>query len=205
MRLALTGRNLDITPALRQLVTRKLTKLDRLLHEGIISAQVVLSIEKHRRKTDILVRTRGDHALSGHGEDGAWQTSVSGAITKLEQQVGRLKGRRQSQQRRVDGARRRATTDGVEVGVPAGTTGVASTRPSTRRQMAALAPVDETPQSRVIRVRRTSPKPMLLEDAILRVDEKPGSVLVFRDSALDRVQVLVRRADGHLGLVDPDA
>jgi hypothetical protein len=28
---------------------------------------------------------------------------------------------------------------------------------------------------------------------------------VFRDAELDRVQVLVRRADGHVGLVDPDA
>ena len=46
---------------------------------------------------------------------------------------------------------------------------------------------------------------MQLEDAILRIDAAPGAVLVFRDAGLDRVQVLVRRADGHIGLVDPDA
>ena len=61
------------------------------------------------------------------------------------------------------------------------------------------------PAVRVIRVRRTNAKPMQLEDALLRVDAAPGAVLVFRDAALDRVQVLVRRADGHIGLVDPDA
>jgi hypothetical protein len=54
-------------------------------------------------------------------------------------------------------------------------------------------------------VRRTTAKPMQLEDAILRIDAAPGAVLVFRDAGLDRVQVLVRRADGHIGLVDPDA
>lgn len=206
MRLALTGRNLDITPALRQLVTRRLAKLDRLLHDSIISAQVVLRIEKHRHKTDVLVQTGTDHALSGHGEDGTWQTSIASALAKVEQQAARLKGRSEARSRRVAGARRRTSTDAVAVGQAAGTAGIASTRPSARQRMAATAPVEiEATQPRVVRLRRTSPKPMLLEDAVLRVDATPGSVLVFRDSALDRVQVLVRRADGHIGLVDPDA
>ena len=61
------------------------------------------------------------------------------------------------------------------------------------------------PAARAIRVRRTSAKPMQLEDALLRVGDAPGAVVVFRDATLDRVHVLVRRADGHIGLVDPDA
>jgi hypothetical protein len=45
---------------------------------------------------------------------------------------------------------------------------------------------------------------MQIDDALLRLDATPGSVVLFRDASLDRVQVLVRRADGHIGLVDPD-
>jgi putative sigma-54 modulation protein len=206
MRLALTGRNLEITPALRQLVTRRLAKLDRLLHDSIISAQVVLRIEKHRHKTDVVVQTRGDHALSGHGEDGTWQTSIASAVAKVEQQAARVKGKWQAKKRRVDGARQRALTGAVEVGPAAGATGAAGARPSRRTPMAGTGAVDGEPaQPRIIRVRRTTQKPMLLEDAVMRVADAPGSVLVFRDAALDRVQVLVRRTDGHLGLVDPDA
>ena len=41
--------------------------------------------------------------------------------------------------------------------------------------------------------------------ALLGAPMEAGSVIVFRDAELDRVQVLVRRADGHVGLVDPDA
>ena len=48
MRLALTGRNLTITPALRQVVTRRLGKLDRLLHNSILSAQIALQVQNGR-------------------------------------------------------------------------------------------------------------------------------------------------------------
>ncbi len=204
MRLALTGRNLDITPALRQLVTRRLAKLDRLLHDGIISAQVVLRLEKHRHKTDVLVQTRGDQALSGHGEDDSWATSIASALTKVEQQAARLKGKRVARTRRA-GARTPAATDGVEAVGSVDATSAKSTRRSARtRQAAAVVVDDEAPRTRVIRVRRPGAKPMRLEDAVLRVDEAPGSVLVFRDAEQERVHVLVRRADGHLGLVDAD-
>lgn len=199
MRLALTGRNLDITPALRQLVSRRLAKLDRLLHDGIISAQVVLRLEKHRHKTDVLVHTRGDHALSGHGEDGTWQTSVTAALTKVEQQAARVKGKREGRRR---SGRAAIGEPGEAVGTARRT---ASTTPATRtRDREELEPPLDSSPVRVIRIRRVSPKPMRLEDAVLRVDEAPGSVLAFRDSSLDRVQVLVRRADGALGLLDPD-
>ena len=53
MRLELTGRHLDITPALRRLVDAKLGKLERVLNDSAVSAQVVLAREKHRHLTEI--------------------------------------------------------------------------------------------------------------------------------------------------------
>ncbi len=190
MRLALTGRNLTITPALRQAVTRRLEKLDRVLHGSLTSAQVSLQVQKDRVKADVRVRTRGDHALSGHAESSTARVSVADAIAKVESQASKVKGRWEARTRRAS--------------VPKGTVPPAPAAPSTRRRSDAAAETD-TPTVRVIRARRTSPKPMRLEDAILRVDTTPGAVVVFRDAAIDRVQVLVRRADGHISLVDPDA
>lgn len=192
MRLALTGRNLTITPALRQVVTRRLGKLDRLMHGSILSAQIALQVQKDRVKADVRVRTRGDHELSGHGEATTARASVVDAIAKVEHQASKIKGKWE--------ARKRQTVvlkgDGADV--------VAAPASRSRR---APAPVvePEAPSVRVVRVRRSSPKPMRLEDALLRVDAAPGSVVVFRDAGLDRVQVLVRRADGHVGLVELDA
>jgi len=193
MRLALTGRNLTITPALRLVVTRRLEKLDRLLHRSIISAQIALQVQKDRVKADVRVTTRGDHDFIGHGLAADAKTSVLDALTKVEHQASKVKGK-------WDGRKRRSTDIAdAEAPVAAPATPAMSARAS-RGTADAVAPA-----VRVIRVRRTTAKPMLLEDAILRVDAAPGAVVVFRDAALDRVQVLVRRADGHLGLVDPDA
>ena len=187
MRLALTGRNLTITPALRLVVTKRLEKLDRLLQGNLLSAQVALQVQKDRVKADVRVRTRGDHELTSHGEAATAKASVIDATTKVERQASKLKGK-------WEGRKRRAPV--TEAPVEA----VAASPPTSVRAAASVASA-----VRVVRVRRSSPKPMQIDDALLRLDVTAGSVVVFRDQTLDRVQVLVRRADGHVALIDPDA
>lgn len=222
MRLALTGRNLEITPALRQLVTRRLDKLDRLLHDSVISAQVVLQREKFRHKVDVLVHTRGDHVLSGHARDDTWTSAITAAVDKVAQQAATVKGKWQTRKRRAEGIGRRASAevDGREPGVsedgaddamseglpgegPAGE-GLPGA-PVARARKTALRGTAPPARPRILRIRRTAAKPMNVEDAALRVERAPGSVVVFRDATLDRLQVIVRRADGSLGLIDPEA
>ncbi|MBE3111674.1 MAG: HPF/RaiA family ribosome-associated protein, partial [Acidobacteria bacterium] len=53
MRLVLTGRHVEITPALRALTGERLAKLDRVFSDGIVSAQVVLTLERHRHVVEI--------------------------------------------------------------------------------------------------------------------------------------------------------
>jgi putative sigma-54 modulation protein len=191
MRLALTGRNLTITPALRQAVTRRLEKLDRHLHDSITTAQVALQVQKDQVKADVRVRTKGDHDLSGHGLAKTAQASALAAIAKIEAQASKVKGKWEERKR---GASVKAASAAPVVVVEV----APKTKPRVAKAVATAAP-------KVVRVRRSSAKPMRLEDALLRVDAPAGSVFVFRDAELDRVQVLVRRADGHVGLVDPDA
>src|SRR5262252_5789065 len=58
MRLELTGRHVDITPGLRRLVTSKLSKLERMLNHRAVSAQAVLSREKHSLRADITLQAK---------------------------------------------------------------------------------------------------------------------------------------------------
>ena len=57
---------------------------------------------------------------------------------------------------------------------------------------------------RIIRARRYAVKPMSIEDAAAEIDDGKDAVIVFRNSASDAVTVLYRRADGHLGLIEPE-
>src|SRR4249920_428899 len=106
MRLELTGRHLDITPSLRRLVTLKVGKLERLLNDNAVSAQVVLAREKHRHCTEITLHARGEKFLHSVSDAGSWEASMAAAIDKLAQQALTIKGKWQTRKRRggKDGA-----------------------------------------------------------------------------------------------------
>jgi putative sigma-54 modulation protein len=177
MKLLVTGRNVDITPALRQLIDRKLTKLDRVLNDTAVSAQVILRMEKYRHMAEVTIHARGDHMLHGVGVGHEWPGVLKQAVEKIAQQAHRLKGRWSGRKRRASGSR---------------------TPPPVA---AAEAPA---PGRRVIRASRYIVKPMNVEDAALQVEAGRDSFIVFRNAASDTVNILYRRKDGNLGLIEPE-
>ncbi len=110
MRVEVTGRHVAITPPLRQLIARRLTKLERLLNDSAISAPVILTKEKYRHRAEIIVHVRGDHMLRGQGEGTGWPISVRDAAAKIEQQAQTLKGKWGERRRRGAGAKARGRT-----------------------------------------------------------------------------------------------
>src|SRR3954463_1244068 len=91
MRLELRGHHVDITPRLRQFVEEKLSKVERLLNDRAVSAQAILTIEKHRHVADITLHASGERFLHGLGESATWEASLSQAIAKISHQVQKLK------------------------------------------------------------------------------------------------------------------
>src|SRR4029453_7372582 len=102
MRLELTGRHVDITPALRRLVETKIGKLERVLNDSAVSAQAVLTREKHRHRADITLHARGEKFLHGVGDATNWEVSITQAIGKLTQQAQRVKGKWERRKRDGD-------------------------------------------------------------------------------------------------------
>jgi putative sigma-54 modulation protein len=183
MRLVLTGRNVEVTPPLRQQIERRVRKLERVLNDSVVSAQVVLTQEKYRRIVEISVHARGDHMLHGLGAASAWPLSLKQAVEKIEQQAHRLKGK---------WARRKR--------------GAAGAKAVTAESAAAPPPAPAPPAGRrVVRAVRYPVKPMTLEDAASAVDRGADPFLVFRNATTEAVNILYRRKDGRLGLIEPDA
>lgn len=100
MRLELTGRHLDVTPAMRKRVGRKLDRLNRMLNDGALSAHVVLTREKRRLRADVTLHARGEKFLHGAGEAMTWERSVALAVEKMAQQAVQIKGKWQEWRRR---------------------------------------------------------------------------------------------------------
>jgi putative sigma-54 modulation protein len=179
MRVDITGRHVDITPPLRQLIDRSLGRIGRLLNDRAISATVILTKEKYRHKTELVVHARGDRMLSGNGEGNGWPLSMRKAAAKIEQQARKLKSRWTEEKRQRDG-----------VGASAAIVVDESTSKAPRRP--------------VIKTARYPVKPMSVEDAALRLEAGRDTFVVFRNADTDAVGILYRRKDGNLALIEPD-
>ena len=199
MRLSLTGRHLDISPNLRQLVARRLARVERLLNDSAVSAQVVLSLEKRAHCTEVIVHARGDQMLTAQTSAASWTQSVGEAIEKIALQARKLKDKWRTRKRRATGGRTLGDGQPVERVAPAAAAAVSSGNGAAALRLARA----NVMRPRIVRAKYPI-EPMRLEDAAARISEVEESFLVFRHADTERLAILFERPDGRLGLIDPD-
>jgi putative sigma-54 modulation protein len=187
MRLELTGRHVEITPALRRLVEGRLSKLERVVNDRAVSAHAVLTREKHRHRTDVTLHARGEKFLHGVGDTGSWTTSIAQAVDKISQQFKRVKGKWQPKGRLRAGDESLAVTAEAIAGAIDGRGAPESAR-----------------MPKILRAMRQPIKPMTVADAAREVDAGGDGVVVFRDMETASVSVLFRRRNGELTLVQTE-
>jgi len=191
MRLELTGRHVTITPAVRKTVERRHARLARLLNDNIVSMQVVITREKSRTHVDITLHARGDHFLHAAATGRDLPAALGAATEKIEHQAQKLKSK---------------WTERKRQGVSAAKAGSAAPRPERARRIFGPPPVPAGDDAiRIVRARRYAVKPMSVDEAALEVAEGRDAFLVFRNATTDTINVLFRRSDGHLGLIEPEA
>jgi putative sigma-54 modulation protein len=178
MRIEFTGRHSEVGPELRALAERKLRKLEKVLH-GISDVHVVLESDRHRQKAEVSVRSPRLTLTAADVSSDAG-ASLATVIEKITRQAQRQMGKRIQRKRRAP-ARATALWNGV-------------LRPAGER---AAGP-------RVIRTRRFVVKPMTIDEAVLEVGDSEEGVVVFRNARTERVNVLYKRRDGNLGLIEPE-
>ncbi len=191
MRLELTGRHITITPVVRRLIEQRLAPMLRLLNDSAVSAQVVLTKEKSRVHAEVTLHARGDHFLHGEGTGRDVDTALSAAADTVDRQVRSLKSR---------------WSKGKRQGISAAKAASVTPRPERgARVFASRVPASEPRGPRIVRARRYEVKPMSVDEAALEVVDGADAFLVFRNAATDTINVLFRRSDGNLGLIEPEA
>jgi putative sigma-54 modulation protein len=175
MTVTVTGRHVDISAATRLQIEKKIGGLQRVLNGHAVSAHCVITKERLRVNCELTFHAAGDHMLVGIGHHARLVTAVGLAIDKVSEQARRLADRWKTRKREA----RRLTEAPM-----------------------AVEPVAAERTPRVIRARGYSVKPLSVEDAILALDQQP--FLVFRHTETERIAVLFRRPDGHLGLIDTE-
>lgn len=89
MNIIVTGRNLEITPALRDYAEKKIAKFERYL-SNITEAIVTLSIQKYQHKAEVLIKANG-YMIQAEGITGEIYSSIDEVVEKLEKQIKKYK------------------------------------------------------------------------------------------------------------------
>ncbi len=98
MQINISGHHVDLTPALREYVTSKFSRLERHA-TNITHADVVLNVEKLRQKVEATIRMAGAE-LFATSESEDMYAAIDALTDKLDRQLrkhkGKAKGRQQA-------------------------------------------------------------------------------------------------------------
>ncbi|WP_291424501.1 ribosome-associated translation inhibitor RaiA [Deinococcus sp.] len=181
----LSGRNVEVTEAMRDYVEEKLSKLDRY-NEQITDARVTLTVRDVRdagRRNRVEVQVNVPHGIIRAEEH---HTDMYAAIDKasdvLERQLRKFKTRYMRQRSQ-------------EVPTPA--PGPA--------EAAVLSGQDNVSEFRpeIVRQKRFTLRPMSPEDAVAQMEALDHDFFVFKNMTSGLTGVVYRRKDGHYGLIEP--
>jgi putative sigma-54 modulation protein len=174
MQLSVKGRNLEVTDALRSYAEEKLRRLTKYF-ENIVTAHVVLALEKHRQIAEVTLRVR-DLTIRAEESTEDLYSSIDLVVEKLERQILRYKER-------------------IAAHV---------TRGASREERDAAAAFPAEAESRLVKTKRFAVKPAEVDEAIMQMDLLGHNFYVFRNARTDEVNVVYRRRDGHYGLIEPE-
>ena len=186
MDIIVKSKNCEVTDRLKAEAIDKVEHATRFF-DRLSTVEVVLREEANPRiaepaVVEVTAHTKGHHIRAeGWGED--HRSAVDMAVGRFARQLSRYKARL------VD----RRQGKGAAVPQPAANGALAS-RPS---------PADDAdPAPRIVRTKRFTLQPMVPEDAALQLELLGHEFYVFTNAATGSCNVVYRRKDGNLGLIE---
>ncbi len=173
MQINVSFRHIEPSDPLKLYAEEKLSRVKRFLAEPI-EAHLVLKVEKFRHIAEISIDAPGLH-LNGAEETDDMYSSIDLLVDSLEVQA--KKGKEK--------VKRHRTTGGAKE--PAG---------------APARKVPDEDEQQIIRAEQVYAKPMDIDEAVMQLKASNGEFMVFTNRRSSRVNVLYRRKDGHLGLIE---
>lgn len=200
MHVEFTGRQYEVTPAVRKQVQNGLLKLAKILG-NTFDTHVILSAEKHRHIAEITVNIR-NNALVGMAEASEMSQAVGEAIDKIDRQAVRYKTRHKAKKRIA----RKAAAAGKWNGLPTGEENKVAVGTSETTAVDVLVHtfpgVVKWSEAHITRsTDSVALRAMTVEEAVKEAEFRDREVFVFRD-AKGRVKVLHRKRDGKMELIE---
>lgn len=189
MKITYTGRQVELKPAQQKKLEDQFAKIGKLVDgKRECEVHVVLSLERHLNHAEATINLFG-HQHAGLGSSPDLFTAIHGAAQKLAKQVMKetTKWRDNKRKPRKEALNNAAAAEEAPL--------------AAAKNPARSEPAEAPPAYMVHHVNHHERrKPMTLDEALIEIDGL--DYLVYRDAKTDRLNVLVRRRDGHFDLVE---
>jgi len=182
----ISGRNFEVTPQIRALLDKKLSKVVDKLFDGVIDTRVVLQVEKYRNICEILIFGKEHDVKAVQESDESMPDAINAAVDHVKRQA--QKNRKRIRDHHPHGRGTDIVTDWtVQVLEPG-----------------KLRTQNDGNRPRIIKTNSLPIRPMSIEEAAMRLDESKNEFIVFRDLDTDKISVIYKRKDSNLGLIAPE-
>ena len=199
MNVEYTGRQCEITPAIRKEVETGLAKIRKVLGDKF-ETKVILAVEKHRHKAEITISPRNG-PLVGVAQAGDMSSAIGEAFEHLQKQAVKYKTRWRSKKRHAQ-KNHEKKWDGKAVPEEAKTAVGLTATTAVGVVVHRFPPVAKTTDVHLVHSDDSvALRPMTLEEAIKEAHFRDRDVFVFRDPK-GKVMVLHRTRDGKLELIE---
>jgi putative sigma-54 modulation protein len=201
MNVEFTGRQYEVTPAVRKQVEHGLNKIEKILGKTF-DTHVILSTEKKRHIAEITVTIR-NNSLVGMAEAAEMSQAVGEAIDKIDRQAVKYKTKFRAKKRIARKARATTKWNGQaepekEAKIAVGT----SETTAVDVVVHSFPGIVRMTEAHVVRSDDSvAMHPMTIEEAVKEAEFRDREVFVFRDPQ-GKVKVLHRKKDGKMELIE---
>lgn len=189
MTIQVTGKNVDAGEAFKSYASSKISAAIGKYTGAEIAGHVRLEKERSVFRTGVVIRLKSGLMLEATGEGGDAYASADSAIEHLEKRLRRHK-------RRITNHHGGHAASPRETLVPDFTVEVGDDEAGEASSPEANAPA-------IIAESERSLKEMSVGEAVMQLDLIEKTFLLFRNAAHGGLNVVYRRADGHVGWIDP--
>ena len=176
MRITITGRNIELTPGIKEAVEDKLSKLEKYFKPDT-DVNVTLSVEKERQKIEVTIPTKG-HTIRAEEVSNDMYVSIDLVEETLERQL--IKYRTKIISKKMNAAA------------------------SFKAEYLEEQVDEEEEEIKIVRSKRYDLKPMYPEDACIQMELLGHDFFVFVNAETDEVNVVYKRKANTYGIIEPE-
>ena len=179
MDITVTGRHVEVTPAIRDYAARKLERVG-IDFPRILSAHFILEVEKFRHIAELVLQCGNHITIEAREISEDLYVSIDRVVDKVARRMRKYKTKLQNHRPR--------DFDTIHVD----------------EQVLTHDLHEDEGKHRIIRTERFAIKPMFVDEAVLQIElSENHQFLVFLNAETEKVNVLYRRKSGDFGLIQP--